>query len=424
MIRFEMDILQEILHTVRQNRLRSLLTAFGVFWGLFMLVIMIGTGHGLQKGAYSEFSGYATNSVFIWPRLSTKPHKGFPIGRRFKFTNEDTEIIRRMVPGVSSLAPRARKRGGDGDNNVTHGDRTATLTIYGDHPEVKNIRLLQMISGRFLNRLDLAERRKVAVLGEETVKLLFEKEESPMGTYVSINNINFKVVGVYRLPSRNDEDYEEEAKAVFLPLSTFQQVFNWGEVVGWFSITSQPQIKVSDVRDEVIRILADRHAISPEDKRAFGSWNMEDEFQKIADLFTGIRFIVWFVGIFTLIAGIIGVSNIMLIAVKERTREIGIKRTVGATPFSVISQVLMEALLLTSIPGYLALVCAVAVLEGVGHLIHILKIDAQMFQDPSIDFAAALLALAVLTIAGTLAGLIPAYRAVQGKPVEALRYEL
>ncbi|MBW1865329.1 MAG: ABC transporter permease, partial [Deltaproteobacteria bacterium] len=417
-------IWQEILHTIRQNRLRSLLTAFGVFWGLFMLVIMIGTGHGLQKGAYSEFSGYATNSVFIWPRLSTKPYKGFPIGRRFKFTNEDTEIIRRMVPGVSSLAPRARKRGGDGDNNVTHGDRTATLTIYGDHPEVKNIRLLQMISGRFLNRLDLAERRKVAVIGEETVKLLFEKEESPMGTYVSINNINFKVVGVYRLPSRNDEDYEEEAKAVFLPLSTFQQVFNWGEVVGWFSITSQPQIKVSDVRNEVIRILADRHAIAPEDKRAFGSWNMEDEFQKIADLFMGIKFIVWFVGIFTLIAGIIGVSNIMLIAVKERTREIGIKRTVGATPFSVISQVLMEALLLTSIPGYLALVCAVAVLEGVGRLIYILKIDAQMFQDPSIDFAAALLALAVLTIAGTLAGLIPAYRAVQGKPVEALRYEL
>ncbi len=326
-----------------------------------------------------------------------------------------------MVPGVSSLAPRGRKRGGDGSNNVTHGDRTATLTIYGDHPEVQNIRLLQMISGRFLNRLDLAERRKVAVIGEETIKLLFEKEESPIGTYISINNINFKVIGVYRLPSRNDEDYEEEAKAVFLPLSTFQRVFNWGDVVGWFSITSQPQVKASDVRDEVIRVLAGRHAVAPEDERAFGSWNMEDEFQKIADLFVGIRFIVWFVGIFTLIAGIIGVSNIMLIAVKERTREIGIKRTVGATPFSVISQVLMEALLLTSIPGYLSLVCGVAVLEGVGRLIHILKIDAQMFQDPSIDFAAALLALAVLTIAGTLAGLIPAYRAVQDKPVEALR---
>jgi len=194
--------------------------------------------------------------------------------------------------------------------------------------------------------------------------------------------------------------------------------------VGWFSITSEPQVKASVVRDEVIRVLASRHTIAPEDERAFGSWNMEDEFQKIADLFVGIRFIVWFVGIFTLLAGIIGVSNIMLIAVRERTREIGIKRTVGATPFSVISQVLLEALLLTSIPGYVSLVCGVAVLEGVGHMIHILKIDAQMFQDPSIDFSAALLALAVLTIAGTLAGLMPAYRAVQGKPVEALRYEL
>jgi len=419
-----MDIWQEILHTVRQNRLRSLLTAFGVFWGLFMLVIMIGAGHGLQKGAYSEFSSYATNSVFIWPRLTTKPYKGFPIGRRFNFTNEDTDVIRRTVPGISSLAPRGRKRGRDGGNNVTHGDKTATLTIYGDHPEVQNIRMLQIISGRFLNRLDLSERRKVTVIGEETVKLLFEKEESPMGAYININNINFKVVGVYRLPSKNDEDYEEEAKAVFLPLSTFQQVFSWGETVGWFSITSEPQVKASVVRDEVIRVLASRHTIAPEDERAFGSWNMEDEFQKIADLFVGIRFIVWFVGIFTLLAGIIGVSNIMLIAVRERTREIGIKRTVGATPFSVISQVLLEALLLTSIPGYVSLVCGVAVLEGVGHMIHILKIDAQMFQDPSIDFSAALLALAVLTIAGTLAGLMPAYRAVQGKPVEALRYEL
>ena len=418
-----MDIWQEILHTVRQNRLRSLLTAFGVFWGLFMLVIMIGAGHGLQKGAYSEFSSYATNSVFIWPRLTTKPYKGFPIGRRFNFTNEDTDVIRRTVPGISSLAPRGRKRGRDGGNNVTHGDKTATLTIYGDHPEVQNIRMLQIISGRFLNRLDLSERRKVTVIGEETVKLLFEKEESPMGAYININNINFKVVGVYRLPSKNDEDYEEEAKAVFLPLSTFQQVFSWGETVGWFSITSEPQVKASVVRDEVIRVLASRHTIAPEDERAFGSWNMEDEFQKIADLFVGIRFIVLFVGIFTLLAGIIGVSNIMLIAVRERTREIGIKRTVGATPFSVISQVLLEALLLTSIPGYVSLVCGVAVLEGVGHMIHILKIDAQMFQDPSIDFTAALLALAVLTIAGTLAGLMPAYRAVQGKPVEALRYE-
>jgi putative ABC transport system permease protein len=424
MIRFEMDIWQEILHTVRQNRLRSLLTAFGVFWGLFMLVIMIGAGQGLQKGAYSEFSSYATNSVFIWPRLTTKPYKGFPIGRRFNFTNEDTEVLRRTVPGISSLAPRGRKRGRDGDNNVTHRDRTATLTIYGDHPEVQNIRMLQIISGRFLNRLDLTERRKVTVIGEETVKLLFEKKESPMGAYININNINFKVVGVYRLPSKNDEDYEEEAKAVFLPLSTFQRVFSWGETVGWFSITSEPQVKASDVRDEVIRVLASRHTIAPEDERAFGSWNMEDEFRKIADLFVGIRFIVWFVGIFTLLAGIIGVSNIMLIAVRERTREIGIKRTVGATPFSVISQVLLEALLLTSIPGYVSLVCGVAVLEGVGRMIHILKIDAQMFQDPSIDFSAALLALAVLTIAGTLAGLMPAYRAVQGKPVEALRYEL
>jgi len=423
MILFEADIWQEILHTVKQNRLRSLLTAFGVFWGLFMLIIMIGTGQGLRKGAYSEFSSYATNSVFIWARVTTKPYKGFPIGRRFRFTNEDTEVIRRTVPGIASLAPRGRRRGGEGDNNVTHGDRTAVLTIYGDHPEVMNIRLLQMMSGRFLNQLDLTDQRKVAVIGEETVKLLFGKGDEPIASYININGINFKVVGVYRLPNKNEDDYEENAKAVYLPLSTFQQVFNWGEIVGWYSITSQPHLRASDVRDAVMQVLAARHHVAPDDERAFGSWNMEDEFQKIADLFVGIRFIVWFVGIFTLIAGIIGVSNIMLIAVKERTREIGIKRTVGATPLSVVSQIMLEALLLTSIPGYISLVCGVAVLEGTSRLMALLKVDAQMFQDPGIDLAAALLSLAVLTVAGTLAGLMPAYRAVRGRPVVALRYE-
>jgi putative ABC transport system permease protein len=423
MLVFEKDIWQEILHTIKQNRLRSLLTAFGVFWGLFMLVIMIGTGQGLKKGAYSEFSSYATNSVFVWARVTTKPYKGFPIGRRFRFTNEDTEVIRRTVPGIASLAPRGRRRGGVGDNTVTHGDKTAVLTIYGDHPEVLNIRLLQILSGRFINQLDLIDRRKVAIIGEETVKLLYDKSEQPIGTYININGINFKVVGVYRLPNKNEDNYEENAKAVYLPLSTFQQVFNRGEIVGWFSITSKPHLRASQVRDDVIQVLAARHHVAPDDERAFGSWNMEDEFLKIADLFVGIRFIVWFVGLFTLVAGIIGVSNIMLIAVKERTREIGIKRTVGATPISIVNQVILEALLLTSIPGYLSLVCGVAALEGTRHLLNVLKVDAQMFQDPGINLSAALLSLAVLTVAGAMAGLMPAYRAVKGRPVKALRYE-
>jgi len=423
MILFEQDIWQEILHTVKQNRLRSLLTAFGVFWGLFMLVIMIGTGQGLRKGAYSEFSSYATNSVFVWARVTTKPYKGFPIGRRFRFTNEDTEVIRQTVPGIDSLAPRGRRRGGEGDNTVTHGDKSAVLTIFGDHPEVLNIRLLQILSGRFLNHLDIIDRRKVVIIGEETVKLLYGKSEKPIGTYININGINFKVVGVYRLPNKNEDNYEENAKAVYLPLSTFQQVFNWGDIVGWYSITSKPHLRVSQVRDAVIQVLAARHHVAPDDERAFGSWNMEDEFRKIADLFVGIRFIVWFVGLFTLLAGVIGVSNIMLIAVKERTREIGIKRTVGATPVSIVNQVILEALLLTSIPGYLSLVCGVAVLEGTRYLLNKLQVDAQMFQDPGINLSAALLALTVLTVAGALAGLMPAYRAVKGRPVKALRYE-
>ncbi len=420
---FDTDIWQEILHTVSRNRLRSLLTAFGVFWGIFMLVVMIGTGRGLQNGAYQEFKGHATNSVFIWARPTTKSHKGFSMGRRFRFTNDDTEAIRQTVPDIAALAPRGRRRGGQEDNQVVREEKTATLTIYGDHPEIAEIRMLKMVSGRFLNPLDIREKRKVVVIGEETVKLLYEKNELLLGSTIRINGIHFKVIGVYRLPNRNDEDYEEEAKAVFLPLSTFQQLFNWGDTLGWYSIKSKPHVRASQVKDAVVDLLARRHGVAPDDERAFGSWNMEEEFRKIEDLFVGIRFIVWFVGVFTLLAGVIGVSNIMLIAVKEQTREIGIKRTLGATPFVVMRQVVLEALLLASIPGYAALVLGVALLETVNYLINTLNVDAKMFQNPGIDLGTALLALGVLTCAGILAGLMPAYRAVRGRPVEALRYE-
>jgi putative ABC transport system permease protein len=420
---FNKDIWQEIAYTIGQNKIRSILTIFGVFWGVFMLVILVGTGQGLQKGAYSSFSSYATNTFFLWTRITTKPYKGFDSGRRYNFTNEDTRILRKNVPEILVLAPRGRMRGRDTLNNVIYKDKTATLTIYGDEPQIREINMLEIEQGRFLNRLDIDQKRKIAVIGFESARLLFAEKQNPVGEYIRINGIEFQIVGIFRPSNRNDDNYEENAKAIFLPLSTFQQTFHWGELVGWFSINVKSQFNAEVVKEKVRAILARRHSIAPNDKRAFGSWNMAASFNKISDLFVGIHFLIWFVGIFSLLAGIIGISNIMLIVVKERTGEIGIRRAIGASPFSIMVQFIIETVVLTSVPGYLALVTGVGVLEFVNRLIILLKVDTKMFLNPQIDLYTALAALGILTLGGVFAGIIPALRAVKMKPVHALRQE-
>lgn len=420
---FDRDIWQEIAYTIGQNRIRSMMTIFGVFWGIFMLVILVGAGKGLQNGAYAAFSSYATNTVFLWAQNTTQPYKGFDTGRSYRFTNEDTRILRETVPEIQVVAPRSRMRGNDTSNNVVYKDKTATLTIFGDEPQIREINLMGIDRGRFLNRLDLEQKRKIAVIGLESVQLLFADHQDPVGEYIRINGIEFQVVGVFQLPNKNDDNYEENAKAVFLPLSTFQQTFNWGETVGWFSINVRFQFNAEKVKEKVRAILARRHSIAPEDKRAFGSWNMAASFKKISDLFIGIRFIIWFVGIFSLLAGIIGISNIMLIVVRERTGEIGIRRAIGASPLTVMVQIILETVVLTSVPGYLALVLGVGVLESVNRIILFLNLETKMFQNPQIDLFTALAALGILTLGGVFAGVIPALRAVRMKPVDALRQE-
>jgi putative ABC transport system permease protein len=418
---FNKDTWQEIAYTIQQNRVRSLLTIFGVFWGIFMLVILVGTGTGLQNGAYAGFDNYATNTFFIWARITTKPYQGFGIGRRYNFNNDDTEILRRSVPEIKIIAPRGRKRARDMLNNVVYKEKAATLTVYGDEPEIRKINMMEISQGRFLNPLDLENKRKVAVIGIESIPLLFSKDQDPVGKYIRINEIDFQVVGTFRLPNKNDDSYEENAKAIFLPLSTFQQIFKWGQIVGWFSVNVKPRFNAAQVMKKVRTILARRHSIAPDDRRAFGSWNMADNFKKISDLFIGIRFIIWFVGLFSLLAGIIGISNIMMIVVKERTCEIGIRRAIGETPASVMSQLIIETVVLTSLPGYLALVAGVVILECINGLMLYFKIDTEMFLNPQIDLNTALAALFLLTLGGVLAGVMPALRAVEMKPVDAIR---
>lgn len=418
------DGLRETLYTLRQNKLRSVLTAFGVFWGVLMIIVLVGVGNGLQKGAFESFGSIATNSVFVWTRNTTKPYHGFPRGRRFHFRNDDIAAICKAIPEIEHLAPRGRIQGENAGNNVIYKDKKATVTIYGDYPAIRHIRLMQIEKGRFLNQQDIRLKRKVAVIGYRAESLLFEPDEDPVSRYIIIKGVPFQVVGVFRFTNPNENDEKEDAKAIFLPLSTFQQLFHWGDVVGWFSLTAHPGASATGVKDKLVAMMARRHRVAPDDKRAFGHWNMETEFQKIQKLFVGIRFLIWFVGLCTLFAGVIGVSNIMLITVKERTREIGIKRAVGATPADIIRQVIAETVLLTAVSGYSGLVTGVFILEMINQAMDMLGVRAEMFKDPAVDTSVAFFALLALILSGALAGLIPAMRAIRIRPVEALRYEM
>ena len=419
---FDRDSWHEIFSTLKKNKLRSFMTAFGVFWGIFMLIIMLGAGNGLYKGAMNEFNRLASNSVFVWTRTTTIPYKGFPRGRRFYFNNEDTKALRRQIPEIEHLAPRNQLGGYRGVANVTRGLKDGAFAIYGDYPEIIHIKLMDMITGRFLNYLDLAENRKVAVIGTRISEVLFEPDENPIEQYIEVKGVYFKVIGVFKSKGEGDEA-DEDTQTIFIPFTTFQQVYNYGNRVSWYSLTSIKGVPASEVERKAIALLAERHQVSPDDAPAFGRYNTEKEYHQMINLFAGINFLIWFVGTFTLIAGVIGVSNIMLIVVKERTKEIGIRRAIGATPFGIVGQIVAESISLTTCAGYFGLVAAVGAVEFVSSALERTGARIELFKNPQVDLTIALIALGILILSGALAGLIPGQRAMSVRPVEAIRSE-
>ncbi len=421
-IMFDLDKWQEIIHSLKQNKWRTFLTAFGVFWGIFMLLVMLGSGRGLENGVTQGFGDFATNSVFIWPQRTTMPYKGFDRGRWFSFKDADVEAIRQKVPEIELLAPRIQGGGFRSGDNVVRGERTGAYSVYGDYPEFNLIDPVEIIEGRFINDLDLKEKRKVVVIGQRVYEELFDKNEEPIGEYIKIQGIYFKVIGRFK-SKKSGEQANEDHQAIFMPFTTMQRAYNYGDRMGWFSITSVENVPVSVVQEKVIEILKARHFVHPDDDQAIGSFNVEKEFNKMKGLFGGIDLLIWIVGIGTLLAGVIGVSNIMLVIVKERTREIGIQRALGATPFHVIIQIINESVFLTTLAGYIGLVLGVAVIEGVNNLITQSGGESTFFKNPEIDFRVAITALVILVISGVLAGMIPARRALKVKPIEALRTE-
>lgn len=415
---FDINRWQEIWFTITHNKSRSFLTAFGVFWGMFMLVVMVGAGVALQRGMNSSIEGFATNSCFFWTENTSEAYKGFKKGRNWNIVNEDIPLLLQKVPEIQYMAPVLF--GGQTANNVTHNDKSGTFSIKGNYPTYNKVVECKMVYGRYINDIDLTEKRKVCVIGERVNEVLFDnKAANSIGKQIQVNGIYFQVVGVARDVSLVNIGGKTE-ETVVLPFSTMQQAFNQGNKVHFIAVTALPGIKVKVIQDKISEVLRRQHDIAPTDKTALTSMNIEDQFTMFLYLGLGIGFLIWFVGMGTLIAGGIGVSNIMLVTVRERTKEIGIRRALGATPRNIISQILTESIVLTIIAGMSGLMLGVGLLQLVGYF---LSQGDQFFKDPQISFTVGVSAFFILLIIGTLAGFIPANRAMSIKPIEAIREE-
>lgn len=411
------DRWREVFDTLSANKLRTMLTAFGVLWGIFMLVIMMGAGSGLYNGVTSEFQGFATNSLYVWTQRTTMPYKGLPAGRWFWLNNEDTKAISELVPEAKVIAPRNEVGGWRGSANVVRGIHTGAYGIKGDYPEVVEIQPFDIQEGRLLNQLDIDQKRKVAVIGAKVVNDLYDDGEEIIGSHIRINGVYFTVVGTIRTKKAGREA-EDDAQSIFVPLTSFQQAFNYGNWVSYYGFMPVGGVSVSELEQKILKVLKERHRVHPDDQFAFGTNNNEEDFAEYANVFSGINFLIWFVGTLTLIAGVIGISNIMLVIVKERTKEIGIRRAIGASPLSIVTQIILEALVLTSLAGFVGIALGVWAVELAGPVI-----EDDSFKNPQIQFDTILMALGVLILSGCMAGFIPAYRALEVKPVDALRTE-
>lgn len=415
----DIDKWQEILHTLKQNKVRTFLTAFGIFWGIFMLVIMLGAGSGLENAVYSNLGDFSRNSMFIWAQPTTMPYKGFPRNRAYRFEYSDKKALEQNIPEIDIVAPTINGGGFRESTLLVNGIKKGEYTVLGKTPDENFIDPVDIAYGRFINEFDLLNNRKSVLLGYRAYEELFAKGEDPINKYIKLNGIYFQVTGVYK--SKHTGRWgENQNSEVWIPFSTAQLVYNYPGWVDHFSIVVKSQYDVGQVQDKVMAILSKRHNLHPDDKGAFGYNNVGDEFKKMNGLFLGIRGLIWIVGIGTLLAGIIGVSNIMLIILRERTVEFGIKRAIGASPWKIVTSVISESMFLTTMAGVIGLMFGVFIIEVVNNLI---PAESEMFRNPQVDFSLAITALIITIISGVFAGIIPSRRAVSIRPIEAIRSE-
>ncbi len=410
---FDIDKWQEIFLTIIKNPLRTFLTAFSVAWGIFMLVILLGFGTGLENWITYQFRDGAINALYINPGQTSQPFKGLQPGRNIRFTNEDYDMVKHRIEGVEYITGRFYP---GGTMNIVYKKEYGSFNIRCVHPDHQFLENTIILKGRYINEHDMQEYRKVAVLGELVVEALFG-EEDPIGKYIKVNSFAFKVVGVFK-----DEGEEGETEIIYLPISTAQRVFNGANIINRMMLTvGDASLEESkQIERSILELMASKHTFSQTDEKAIRIFSTLENYERNMSIIRGMRLFIWVIGVGTLLAGVVGVSNIMMIIVKERTKEFGIRKAIGATPWSIISLILQEAIFITGVAGSLGLFAGVGLLEL---LSHVLPEDMEFLRNPSVNISIAIQAMILLVIAGALAGLIPALRGASIRPIEALRQE-
>lgn len=419
---FDFDKWQEIFATIKQNKLRSALTMFGVYWGMFMLVILLGGGNGLERGAVSGFSAWASNAGFVWGQQTNKAFGGFQPGRQIRFKLSDIAAVESEVSGLELLAPRDQI----GMVTVQYGVESDKFEVYGDYPAYFQIRKCKTLAGRAINELDIELARKSAYIGQDVAAAIFkitdENYEPAIGKVIKIRGFSFQVVGVFS-SLRKGEDRNEENRSIHTAFTGFNNAFKRGEWSGWYAYSAREDISADKIEQDIKAVIAARHFVHPEDDQAIGSFSLGREFKEMQNLFLAIKLFVWMVSIGTLIAGLVGISNIMLIVVRERVPEIGIRKAMGAIPSSIIALVVQESVFLTTIAGGIGIGVAQLILALIRTQMPEVPGPNDMFDKPYVNLEISLIALSILVIGGAIAGLVPAIKAAKVSPIEAIRAE-
>ena len=415
-MRLDIDTYREILDTLTRNKSRSFLTGFGVFWGVFMLVTLIGGGQGMKELLNQNFEGFATNSAMIWAQPTTKAYKGFRKGRMWNMEYKDVQRLKSRIPELDVVSPVLFSNGG----TAYLGDRKTIVSINGVQEDYRRVSEPKMRYGRYLNDMDVAQHRKVCVIQKKTYKDLFPGGGDPCGSFIRVDSVYYQIVGVDYSSAEGISFGGESGTTMLLPITLMQQTYNMGQNVHMIAVTGKKGVVMSTVTDRIRETIARAHTIDPEDEQGVMVFNTEVLFQMLDSLFKGVNFLIWLVGLGTLLAGAIGVSNIMMVTVRERTIEIGIRRAIGATPKMILSQIISESIVLTMVAGMSGILFAVMILQMLELANTEDGILAAHFQ---VGFWTAIFAALAIAAMGVLAGLAPAARAMSIKPVDAMRDE-
>ena len=417
---FDKDTWQEIFGSIQKNKIRTIITMIGVLWGIFIFITLSGSSKGLDNGFERAFQSIASNSIFIWAQSTSLPYAGYKSNRNITLKIQDTDVLKKKVKGIKFIAPRiVAGIFGSAGGNIVRGTKSGTYAIYGEYPEYIKIATSKIYDGgRFINESDIKYERKVCVIGERTQLELFEKDEDPIGEFISINKMNFRIVGVHKFVQGGGFGDDGD---IYIPFTTFRKIFNTGDDVAFFMIAADEDIDGVKVEKEIRTTLKQIHKVDPNDERAIGGFNLGEVFKKTMDFAYGLTFLSLVVGIATILAGVIGIGNILLISVKERTKEIGIRRALGATPLEVRTQIILESVFLTILAGIIGIILGAFVLSGINA--YTIDMTDFPYTNPTVPIPYVLGALALMVILGTLIGIIPAQRAVSIKPIDALREE-